>query len=74
MSLQSCEWRVGLGILPFLDRIDRSSSQATAVHVGGRVISTTSWNVFCSSPSPIVLIVFRVSIDDSSAAFWIFLR
>ena len=72
MSLQSCEWRVGLGILPFLDRIDndelhggggsvfvtfavmskclrlycsgyfRSSSQADAVHVGGRVISTTS--------------------------------
>ena len=37
----------------------RSSSQADAVHVGDRVISTTSWNVFWSSPSPIVRTVFR---------------
>ena len=37
----------------------RSSSQGDAVHVGDRVISTTSWNVFCASPSPIVRTVFR---------------
>ena len=52
----------------------RSNSQADAVHVGGRVISTISWNVFWSSPSPIVRTVFRVSTDDSLAASWIFLR
>ena len=43
MSLQSCEWRGGLGILPFLDRIDDDELH----HRGGSVLVTFALTSRC---------------------------